>query len=305
MAEGTSKSKGTVTYEELADIGSGLIIAKVKITDIREQDINARIMKTEMMKQLTDNIKKRGQLESLPFCVLTDKIEIISGHHRCRAAREAGMKEIVVILDVSGLTRSQIAAKQLAHNAISGFDDNDVLKEIAKLITDVDDMLESYIGKDILEEPMAEIDKLLSPTVSFDWKNVVFMFLPHQISDLDKLIKAVESQHPDFIGAAGIDQYKDLMETLSKYQGFSNIKNVGAAIHAMIKNTEQMLDDVGYSDDTEWVPLTNIFGGAAIPKESANVIQEAIKKMIGQNQITNKNKIQFIEYLAADYLAGK
>ena len=64
MDEGKSKSK--VQYEQLADLGSGLIIAKVKTADVREQDINARIKKTEMMKQLTDNIRKRGQLESLP-----------------------------------------------------------------------------------------------------------------------------------------------------------------------------------------------------------------------------------------------
>lgn len=306
MAERESQSEGKqVKYEQLADLGSGLIIAKVDIMDIREQDINARIMKPEMMKQLTDNIRKRGQLESLPYCALTDKIELISGHHRYRAAKEAGMKEIIIILDISGLNRSQIAAKQLAHNAISGFDDNDTLKEIAKMIQDVDDMMESYIGKDILGEPMAEIDKLLSPTISFDWKNIVFMFLPHQIGDLDKFIKTVESQHPDYIGAAGIDQYKEMMETLSKFQGFSNIKNVGAAIHAMIVNAEQMMDDIGYTADAEWTPLTNIFGGAAIPKESAEVIQEAVKKMMDDGQITSKNKWQFIEYLAADYLAGK
>ena len=303
MEEGKSKNK--IQYEELADLGSGLIIAKVKIIDIREQDINARIMKPEMMKQLTDNIRKRGQLESLPYCALTDKIEIISGHHRFRAAREAGMKEVIVILDISGLNRSQIAAKQIAHNAISGFDDNDVLKEIAKMISDVDDMLESYIGKDILEEPMAEIEKLLSPTVSFDWKNVVFAFLPHQINDLEKLVKAIETQKPEFIGAANIEQYKEFMETLSKFQGFSNIKNVGAAIHAMIKQTGNMLENVGYSEDREWVQLTEIFGGSAIPKESADVIKEAVKKMMENGAIGAKNKWQFIEYLAADYLAGK
>lgn len=73
-----------------------------------------------------------------------------------------------------------MAAKQLAHNAISGFDDQSTLKEIAKMIDDVDDMLESYIGKDIIGEPMAELEKLLSPKVEFDWKNVTFTFLPHQ-----------------------------------------------------------------------------------------------------------------------------
>lgn len=51
-------SSAAVKYETVADMGSGLVIAKVKLTDFREQDINARIMKTEMQKQLTDNIKR-------------------------------------------------------------------------------------------------------------------------------------------------------------------------------------------------------------------------------------------------------
>ena len=85
-------SSAAVKYETVADMGFGLVIAKVKLTDFREQDINARIMKTEMQKQLTDNIKKRGQLESLPFCALIDgKIEIISGHHRIRSAKDSGV----------------------------------------------------------------------------------------------------------------------------------------------------------------------------------------------------------------------
>ena len=54
------------------------------------------------------------------------------------------MKEIIAIVDVSGLSRSKIAAKQLAHNAISGFDDDSTLREIVKMIDDVDDMIESF-----------------------------------------------------------------------------------------------------------------------------------------------------------------
>ena len=161
MAETAAENK--VRYEVVADMGSGLVIAKVHLADIREQDINARIMKNETQKQLTDNIKKRGQLESLPYCALIDgRIEIISGHHRIRSAKDSGvLEEVFVILDLSGLRRSQVAAKQIAHNAINGYDDQSTLREIAKLIDDVDDMLESYIGKDILEEPMAELEKLL------------------------------------------------------------------------------------------------------------------------------------------------
>nr|UVM81342.1 MAG: ParB-like nuclease domain protein [Bacteriophage sp.] len=289
-------------------MGSGLIIAKVPAECIREQDINARIMKNEMQRQLTDNIKKRGQLESLPFCALTEeetRIEIISGHHRIRSGKDAGIKEFFVILDVSGLNRSKIVAKQIAHNAISGFDDQSTLKELAKMLEDVDDMIESYAGKDILAEPEAELEKYLSPTVEFDWKNLTFTFLPHQIADLQKLIDALESTKPDVLGVADIEQYKPFMETLAKYQQFANVKNTGAAIHAMIKCTEQMFDDIGYAEDSEWVQLTGIFGSSAVPAESAEIIQEAVKKMVEEGVVGPKNKWQAIEYLAADYLAGK
>lgn len=77
--------------EVIYDMGSGLVIAKVPLDKVKEQDINARIMKNEMQDQLTANIKKRGQLESLPLFVLVDgKLEIISGHHRVKSARAAG-----------------------------------------------------------------------------------------------------------------------------------------------------------------------------------------------------------------------
>ena len=158
MAESKNGEHGQkIAYEKIAEMGSGLVIARVSADSIREQDINARIMKNEMQRQLTDNIKKRGQLESLPFCALThdgERVEIISGHHRIRSGKDAGLKDYFVILDVSGLNRSNIVAKQIAHNAISGFDDQSMLKELAKLMDDVDDMIESYAGKEILEVPL-------------------------------------------------------------------------------------------------------------------------------------------------------
>ena len=60
-----------MSYEKIYDMGTGLIIAKVQLDKVREQDINARIMKKEMQDQLTANIKNRGQLESLPLLVET------------------------------------------------------------------------------------------------------------------------------------------------------------------------------------------------------------------------------------------
>lgn len=288
------------------DMGSGLVIAKVQIDKVKEQDINARIMKNEMQDQLTANIKKRGQLESLPFLVLKDgKLEIVSGHHRIKSARAAELKEIIAIIDVSGLSRSQIAAKQLAHNAISGFDDDSTLREIVKMITDVDDMIESFVGKDIMEEPLEQYDKMMSPAIEFDFKNVVFSFLPHQVKDMDALIKNLETTAPEIIGVASYEQCKAFVETLSKYQKFTDIRNVGAAIHSMIQNANEKMNDAGFNEEDEWTYLAKLFGSNAVPVESAKVIQQAIKKAEKEGAITSKNRWQLIEYLCADYLSGR
>ena len=307
MAEAKSGNEGgkPVSYATVADMGHGLIIAKVKLEDFREQDINARIMKTEMQKQLTDNIKKRGQLESLPFCALIDgRIEIISGHHRIRSAKSSGvLSEIFVILDTTGLRRSQVAAKQIAHNAISGFDDQSTLKEIAKMIDDVDDMMESFAGKDILGEPMAELEKLLSPKVEFDWKNVVFTFLPHEVRDLDKLLSTIDSLKPDVLGVADLERRNPFIEAVSKYQQFAEVKNVGAAIHAMIKGTENLFEGLGYDESQEWVQLPHLFGSPAIPKETADKVEAALKAMAEAGQIDAKNKWMALERWATDVLS--
>lgn len=301
MAE--QQTKG---YEVIYDMGSGLQIVKIQIDRVKEQDINARIMKNEMQDQLTANIKNRGQLESLPLLVLVgDVVEIISGHHRIKSARAAGLKEIIAILDVSGLSRSKIAAKQLAHNAISGFDDDSTLREIVKMIKDVDDMLESYVGKDILEEPLEEYSKLVSPAVVFDFKNITFAFLPHQIKDMDVLVKSLESTGAEIVGVAAYEQCKAFCETLSKYQKFSDIRNMGTAIHSMVEVVNEKMNNAGYDEEGEWTYLTKVFGSNAVPVEAAKVISQAVKKAEKEGVITSKNRWQLIEYLCADYVGGK
>lgn len=287
------------------DMGSGLVIAKVQLDKVKEQDINARVMKNEMQDQLTANIKKRGQLESLPFLVLNaGKLEIVSGHHRIKSARAAELKEVIAIIDVSGLSRSQIAAKQLAHNAISGFDDDSTLREIVKMITDVDDMIESFVGKDIMEEPLDQYEKMLSPAIQFDFKNVTFSFLPHQVQDMDVLVKNLETTAPEIIGVAPYEQCKSFVETLSRYQKFTDIRNVGAAIHSMVQNANERMNEVGFNELEEWTYLAKLFGSSAIPGEAAKVIQQAIKKAEKEGVVTSKNRWQLIEYLCADYISG-
>lgn len=61
--------------QELYDLGNGMSVCKVDINkELREQDLNARIMSGQAFSQLVKNIKKRGGLESLPYCVKKDDV---------------------------------------------------------------------------------------------------------------------------------------------------------------------------------------------------------------------------------------
>ena len=60
------------TFKILLDLGNGMSIATAKISSLKEQSQNARLMPKEMFNTLVRNIQNRKQLESLPYCALVD-----------------------------------------------------------------------------------------------------------------------------------------------------------------------------------------------------------------------------------------
>jgi hypothetical protein len=213
----------SLKLNEPLDLGNGLAVVSVdpSSAQLREQDKNAQFMPPEEFNQLVANIKRRGALESVPYCAVTDNgWEIISGHHRVRAAAAAGLKEIVVLLDSSGLPRSLIHAKQLAHNALTGKSDVDIVREIIALIDNVDDLIESFVGVQE-DSKVAGLEASLYPSVSFEWQSVAFTFLPPQFDDFQRLIKTLGPT--DLLGVSSSEQFDKFSAAV---RGFSRIKNV-------------------------------------------------------------------------------
>lgn len=279
-------------YTTIAELNDGISIVRIPVEGLREQDINARVMDDAKFNQLVANIRKRGTLEQLPYCVETERgIEIVSGHHRTRAARQAGLSEIEILLDRSNLSRSAIAAKQLAHNAIEGTDDEDMLRKIAAVIVDVDDMIESAIDPKYFEPVEVEKASIPSVKVDFEWKTVQFTFLPHQIEDLKELCDEV--QGADFEGIADLEQFDGFVEALQKTQKFMDIRNVGAAVHAM---TEKALRDYRDEDDCSYQTAAQVFGRALIPEDCAAKIREMIAYLSEEGIINNPWEI--FEYIS-------
>lgn len=303
------------TVDVVANLGQRMLVALARPDDLREQDENARVMEQEMMNQLTINIKARGVLESLPLCAATARgVEIVSGHHRVRGAKAAGLKEVPILLDCSGLSRSAIVSKQLAHNNIAGFDDQDIVRRLAKQITEVDDMLAAYLPKTLNVEPApVDLDKLLAPRVTFDWKTVTFVFLPHQFTAFQQLADTVAGSH-DLLGAAALEQFKPFADAMSKYGRFKNVLAIGMAIAVLTAlaqrdianglNLEDLMNEDGEPMRKGWVDVEFLLGSAQVSPEAAIVIKKALDRMLATGTVGKKNLWQALELWAADYLAS-
>jgi hypothetical protein len=77
--------------------------------------------------RLVANLKRDGVLTSLP---LVYRGEVLSGNHRVQAAIKAGIVEADCIEITSDLSEQQQRAIQLSHNALTGKDDPNILREI-------------------------------------------------------------------------------------------------------------------------------------------------------------------------------
>jgi len=126
---------------------SSLRIATVALGQCDLADKNARFMKAEQYRRLVDNIRRDGCLTSVPFAVRQgDRYTILSGNHRVRAARDAGLTEVLVLYSEREMSHQQQVAIQLSHNAIVGQDDLAILRELYDEINDV--ALKEYSGLD-------------------------------------------------------------------------------------------------------------------------------------------------------------
>lgn len=234
--------------ELIAEAGANISIYKVHVDEIQEQDLNARVMPPEMLERLTANIRREGRLEQLLFCVkrADDVFELISGHHRLRAFRAAGLTELFVLADERELDRSQVRAKQIAHNRISGTDDQQTLKQMWTEIERIDDVLESYISEDDFND-IKQLDpvKLTTVEVVFPWRYVGLVFLAETLLKLEEveLLVSKVPKNTDVIGVIPLQQFEQFRDVARNLGRTDDIRNIGAIMSRMIEITEAYIEE--------------------------------------------------------------
>ena len=288
--------------QKILETGNGLEIWRVHPSSLKEQDINARAMSKPMFERLTQTIARDKRLESLPLCAKTDRgLEIISGHHRVRAATAAGITEMFVLVDVTGLTRSQIAAKQLAHNSIQGQDNEQLLSEILRSLENAEDKLESFIDEKLdVQVPKIQVEGL---DVGLSFKVALLVFLPLVKARFDEAVAYIKTYRGsiDSVYVGSEADYEPLKQAIQRINEEFDVRVVSDALGKM---AELAMTACGKSvEDGERIHVKDLVGSAWIPRDAAMIIKRAVEKMLSDGSIGPSNKWQALEFLAADYLA--
>jgi hypothetical protein len=183
--------------------------------------------------RLMENIKVEGHLESLPLCSFKgdgrEELEIISGHHRIRACRVANILEVFVLVYEKPLTSDQVKAKQLAHNSLNGFDDNQLLKEIYDSIDSLSAKLESGITEEDLE--IGANIKVDEVGVDFDFQNIHLLFMDSQKEAFDDVMKVLEEKSSAY--ASELKHFEKFKLMAQQISGEENVRNIGGIILKM------------------------------------------------------------------------
>lgn len=244
--EGTTLGEGAGEEREVIireiDLGGEMVLAEVLLRNLRDAEMNARSMPKSQLDILVDNIRRRGKLESVLYCAQPDgkgHVTIVSGHNRRRAAIAAGLTTGWALIDRAKYTRSQLVAKQLAHNALCGFDDGSVVKEMLKWIDNAEDLLASGIQpEEVKWDPtMLEVE-LLTPKLDFPEKTAMFAFLPHQFDALDRFFGKID-RPVDVMIVGHEEQWTRFVTAVARFGRVKNIRAGATAIAELIKLAEE------------------------------------------------------------------
>ncbi|MCL5280642.1 MAG: ParB N-terminal domain-containing protein [Planctomycetes bacterium] len=244
--------------EKLLDLGNGTSIWRVHLDWLREMEENARVMDPDRFERLVANVRKDARLESLPLVTPNperpEEFLIISGHHRTRAARSAGVMEIVVLCIDQGLSMDQIKSKQLAHNFLNGEDDKQMLRRIVAQIQDQDALIESGLAhlREDLPDQRIQVDEVKFD-IDFEVVNVVF--LSHQKQKFDQAIELLGDKGDILVEE--LPAFARFKEAVAKTSQQYNIRNVPGILAKM---AEVVLEHAAAAEAAE---------GEQVPAEAA------------------------------------
>lgn len=143
---------------------------------------NARKMSSQQFNRLVDNIKRDGCLTSTPLVYPKDgKLIVLSGNHRVKAAVAAGLQRIQWLQIEGELTEERLIAIQLSHNAITGEDDPNLLRELYEAMPVLEKLYSGLTDADFGDLDSLDLTKLTIGSPRYREVSLMFLEEDHEL----------------------------------------------------------------------------------------------------------------------------
>jgi hypothetical protein len=222
--------------------GESVLLEIVNPNDLCLLKQNARFFKKEAFKQLVANIKSDKRLSSIPLCrrMEENKLEVLSGNHRVKAAIEAGLTWIMVMVLCGDLSNDERLAIQLSHNALAGQDDPQILAKLWSTIEDIKSKLYAGLSSDTMKE-LEQIKLVTFSTPAIYTKSLTFVFTEHEKEYVEAVVTELSGLPPGEKYIFPMEQFDDFFSPLQNTKRLENIKNGSLAILKLIELAEAVL----------------------------------------------------------------
>jgi len=291
-------------------------------------DLNARYMRHETFKRLTDNIVHDGALTSVPFCwqVYDDAsqtpqfdeqgdpmLEVLSGNHRVKGAIAAGLTEIEVMITQDYLSPDERVAIQLSHNSLTGEDDPTTLKNLymsiqeptMRLYTGFDDKSLGLLGE-------VKIGGLAEANLTF--QTIALVFLPTELEEVSATWDAAKKELAGTKVAwlASMADYDRALDALADVGAAHGIRNVATCLMIVLDVFSRHLEELaqGWYDaetgqpvkDARRVPVASLLNSDRIGSKSAATVRRALDQIVKRGEAATLEEA--LARLAESYFAA-
>lgn len=221
-------------------------IKEINIADVDFLEKNAHFMNRGEFDQLTENIKKDGELTSVPVVVKqeNDRYRVISGNHRVKAAKIAGLTSIsVMYCSYKDITNDEILAIQISHNSIKGDDDAGILKELMDEIEDLSYKEYAFVDESTFDQLESVKFSILEP--SNETLLYTFAFFNEDASDFESLkntidnLSASDIERLNILPESSLEMFNDV---IVKVQRHYKIKSSAISVIKMMQLAKKQLE---------------------------------------------------------------
>lgn len=219
--------------------------AKMAPTDLVGQEVNARFMDKTTFDRLVENIKTDGVLTGAITCYQPGgegPVEILSGHHRCKAAIEAGITEVDVIIILTELSHDRKVAIQLSHNAVEGEDDLSVLSTMY-LDLDLDAKRFSGLTDDDFGA-LGDVDISGLSVGGIKYQDVTLSFLPDDFDEFKNALSRMKMPPSRQFLIGRYDDFAAVFDALINVKESTNVYNNAVAFSVMAELALERLEQI-------------------------------------------------------------